>query len=194
MTRAGVTAAARDAGEGSALRRLVTRLASRAVNAMRLAGLAAHRRRVAQSRRVLRVLRAFRGEAVAGRCFCYLRQVEPAVFEEVVLSALEDAGLFVLRNRRYTGDGGIDGRVWVPGQGWHAVQIKRYGSHINSRHVEEFGAVVRGQGFGGGLFVHTGRSGAAVYTSLTGTRLTLVSGECLLRLVLARCLPLRLPG
>lgn len=100
----------------------------------------------------------------------------------------------MLRNRRYTGDGGIDGRVWMERRGWHAVQIKRYGSHINSRHVEAFGAVVRRQGFGGGLFVHTGRSGAAVYTHLAGTQMTLVSGESLVRLVLERRLPGRYPG
>lgn len=182
--------AARSRGESGALSRFLVQLASRAVNAVRLAGLASHRRRVAQSRRVLRAVRSFEGEAVAGRCFSYLRQVEPAVFEEVVLSALEDAGLFVLRNRRYTGDGGVDGRVRIAGHGWCAIQIKRYSRHIKARHVEEFGRVVQRQGYAGGLFVHTGRSGAAVYTNLALGGTILVSGDGLLDLVL-KC---RLPG
>lgn len=181
--------AARSRREGGALSRFLVRLASRAVNAVRLAGLASHRRRVAQSRRVLRAVRSFEGEAVAGRCFSYLRQVEPAVFEEVVLSALEDAGLFVLRNRRYTGDGVVDGQVRIAGRGWCAIQIKRYGRHIKARHVVEFGRVVQSQGYAGGLFVHTGRSGAALYPNLALGGTILVSGDGLLELVLERRLP-----
>jgi len=43
-----------------------------------------------------------------GRSFTCLRQVDQIVFEEDVLSALEDAGALVPRSRQYSGDGGID--------------------------------------------------------------------------------------
>ena len=35
--------------------------------------------------------------------------------------ALEDAGAFVLRDRRDSGDAGVDGVVWTPIQVWIAV-------------------------------------------------------------------------
>ena len=101
---------------------MLFRCASQLFNAMRMRRLPDHRRRISQSRAVLRAVRQFTGEGYAARCLAYLRSVDPLVFEEVVLSALEDAGLFILRNQRYSGDGGIDGKVWLPGHGWYAVQ------------------------------------------------------------------------
>ena len=165
---------------------MLVRCASQLLNAVRLRRLTEHRRRIAQSRAVLRAVRQFRGDGYAARCLAYLRSVDPLVFEEVVLSALEDAGLFVLRNQRYSGDGGIDGRVWLPGQGWYAVQSKRYGGHVNHHHVAAFGEAICHHGFGAGLFLHTGRSGAAVYPHLTKSKVVLVSGASLVKLVLGR--------
>ncbi|APA68772.1 restriction endonuclease [Janthinobacterium sp. 1_2014MBL_MicDiv] len=165
---------------------MLVRCASQLFNAIRMRRLPEHRRRVGQSRAVLRAVRQFEGEGYAARCLAYLRSVDPLVFEEVVLSALEDAGLMVLRNQRYSGDGGIDGKVWLPGQGWYAVQSKRYGGHVNHHHVAAFGEAIRHLGFGAGLFLHTGRSGAAVYTHLTKSKVVLVSGASLVRLVLGR--------
>lgn len=165
---------------------MLVRCASQLFNAMRMRRQAEHRRRIGQSRAVLRAVRQFTGEGYAARCLAYLRNVDPLVFEEVVLSALEDAGLFVLRNPRYSGDGGIDGKVWLPGYGWCAVQSKRYGGHVNHHHVAAFGEVIFHHGFGAGLFLHTGRSGAAVYPHLTRSKVVLVSGASLVQLVLGR--------
>lgn len=92
--------------------------ASRLINALRLCSHANHRRRVKRSRSVLRKLRSFEGEPRCARVIAYLRRIDPLLCEEVVLSALEDAGAFVVRNRLYGGDGGPDGRAWVPGFGW----------------------------------------------------------------------------
>lgn len=173
--------------------RWTTKWISRGINAVRLAGLPAHRQRVRKSRRVLRELRRITGDAAAARVFGYLRKVEPLVCEEVVLSALEDAGAFVLRNRRYTGDGGIDGRCWLPGSGFglHVVQVKRYDSAITPAHVSNLGDLVVRQRRAGGLFVHCGRTGPASYATLRGTALMLVSGDGLLRLLVDGALPHR---
>ena len=165
---------------------MLFRCASQLFNAVRLRRLPDHRRRVSQSRAVLRAVRQFTGEGYAARCLAYLRSVDPLVFEEVVLSALEDAGLFVLRNPRYSGDGGIDGKVWLPGHGWCAVQSKRYGGHVNHHHVAAFGEAICHHGVGAGLFLHTGRSGAAVYPHLARSNVVLVSGASLVQLVLGR--------
>lgn len=165
---------------------MLVRCASQLFNAMRMRQLPEHRRRIGQSRAVLRAVRQFTGAGYAARCLAYLRNVDPLVFEEVVLSALEDAGLFVLRNQRYSGDGGIDGKVWLPGHGWYAVQSKRYGGHVNHQHVAAFGEALCHHGLGAGLFLHTGRSGAAVYPHLTKSNVVLVSGASLVQLVLGR--------
>lgn len=198
--RFGTRYAGNDAGQSVADRRdrgrswaarvsaFAIRMASRLVNLVRLARLPGHQRNVRRSRKVLRTVRGFREPAAFQQCFAYLRKVEPLVFEDVVLSALEDAGLLVLRSRRYTGDGGIDGVVWLPGEGWFAVQVKRYRSYVDPAHVRAFGCVVRERGFDGGLFIHTGRSGAALYGDLSAHGIRLVSGNRLTQLVTGRLL------
>jgi restriction system protein len=57
---------------------------------------------------VLRTLRSFQGGGRSGSRLRYLRTVDPLTFEETVHSAIESAGYMVLRNRRYTGDGGVE--------------------------------------------------------------------------------------
>lgn len=166
--------------------RLFMVLLSRIVNMIRLVGLANHQRNVRKSRRVLRALRGFREPGMAARCLTYLRQVDPLVFEEVVMSALEDAGLLVLRNRSYSGDGGVDGAIWGPKYGWLAVQIKRYSSYICRGHLLDFGDVIQRMNFDGGLFVHTGCSGAGAYAFLPDSGIILLSGDRLITLLLRR--------
>lgn len=163
-------------------------LVSRALNTVRLLDRPSHLRRIARSRRILATLARFRGEGAGARAFAYLRTVDPHVFEEVVLSGIESAGYIVLRNRRYTGDGGIDGRVVVPGtlgRTW-AVQSKRYRASVNPSHVGEFERAIRERGHAGGLFVHCGRTGPLTRLALYGTSVELVSGSALLNLLL-RC-------
>lgn len=158
-------------------------------NHIRLRGAPEHRRRVRQARRTLRKLRAIQGAGHEARIFCYLRKVDPNVFEELVLCAMEQAGLFVVRNRRYSGDGGIDGRIWSPQLGWCALQAKRYGAHISHAHVAAFGAVLTRSGFARGIFVHTGRTGAAAYVHLADRRIILLSGQRLVDLIYSGSLP-----
>lgn len=159
-------------------------------NLFRLRGMTGHHANQRQARRVLRAVRGFDEPGKAGRCLCYLRKVDPLVFEEVVMSAFEDAGFPVLRSRSYSGDGGVDGAFWSPQLGWLAVQVKRYRAHIDRQHVRDFGEAMRLRGFDGGLFVHTGRSGAGVYPELIEGGLCLLSGQRLVDLVLQRRLSL----
>jgi restriction system protein len=151
----------------------VLRALSRAVNAVRLFGHRRHRRNVRQSRVLLRRLAGFEHE---GAVLAYLRKVDPYLMEELVLSLLEERGVFVLRNRSYSGDGGLDGRLWWPGRGWHAVQCKRYSSAINPAHAREFQSLVRAR-FRGGVFVHTGRTGDQSQEALAPAGLFILSGS-----------------
>nr|WP_242477863.1 restriction endonuclease [Rubrivivax gelatinosus] len=101
------------------------------------------------------------------------------------MSAIEAAGYIVLRNRAYTGDGGIAGRVVVPGsltRTW-AVQVKRYGSTVTPSHISDFVNAIREGGHAGGLFVHCGRTGPLAYRGMAGAPIELISGTALLALL-----------
>ncbi|MQA40573.1 restriction endonuclease [Rugamonas aquatica] len=175
----------------SAVLRWLVGASSRCCNWLRLLDRPAHRRRIRQSRKVLHALRCLDGDGRQARRLAYLRQVDPLCVEEVVLSACEAGGAPVLRNRSYSGDGGIDGRVWIRGSGWHLVQVKRYREHVALAHLQQFAALVAAQRVAGGWFVHTGRSGRALYPALRGSRVTLVSGERLLALLADGVMPAR---
>ena len=118
----------------------------------------------------------------------YLRKVDPYAFEELILDALQRRGHKIVRNVRYTGDGGIDGRFFYNGHQF-LIQAKRYSGHINSRHVQVLEELCRSQD-SYGLFVHTGRTGRQS-KSCNYEKVTVVSGDLLLKL-LVTSEPLRL--
>jgi restriction system protein len=88
----------------------------------------------------------------------YLRKIDPFVFEELLLTCFERQGFSIRRNERYTGDGGVDGCIWLHRE-MYLVQALRYKDSINPVHIEEFGRVIQSRGAVGGYFVHTGRTG-----------------------------------
>lgn len=112
--------------------------------------------------------------------FHFLRTRDPFLFEEMILSALKQAGHRIKRNHRYTGDGGIDGRCWINGETYY-IQAKRYKSHINASHVKEFDAICKRDGKKG-LFVHTGKTGKTAWRETTNT-IKMVSGMQMLTLI-----------
>ena len=135
-----------------------------------------HAGHVTRSRRTLRAAR--RAEDSLAR----LRSVHPHEFEEVVLTALARRGHRIRRNAAYTGDGGIDGQVWVRGRRF-LVQSKRYSGAIRAEHIAEFARVCR-RARARGLFVHTGRMGPkSVAADEASRRVVVVHGEALERLV-----------
>lgn len=170
---------------------IVRGFVSRALNAVRLRRHPHHRRRVDAARRALDTIRTFDGARRVPKAFAYLRKLDPFVFEEVVLTGLEDAGAIVIRSRRYTGDSGCDGRFWHPGMGTRLgmVQVKRYASSIDPVHVESFARLLADSDGAPGLFVHSGRTGLDSYRALAGQALTLVSGDRLLDLLVERRWP-----
>jgi restriction system protein len=158
-------------------------------NWFRLRGQPEHQRCVRQARRSLHTLRNMQGAAAEARLFSYCRKVDPLVFEELVLCAFEVTGAFIVRNLRYSGDGGIDGRAWIPGSGWCAIQVKRYSGHICHDHVAIFGATLTRSRCELGFFVHCGRTGSAAFGHLADRRIVLVSGQRLVALICSGQLP-----
>lgn len=109
-------------------------------------------------RRAGRIYAKFNQEKIpAPQMFAYLRKVNPYVFEELVLLAFEKKGYRIKRNKRYSGDGGVDGVVFVDGREV-LIQCKRYFSHINALHVKDFADLCERRKRAG-AFVHTGRTG-----------------------------------
>ncbi|WP_275372381.1 restriction endonuclease [Xenorhabdus bovienii] len=112
----------------------------------------------------------------------YLRKINPYVFEELLLLAFKNQGFKIQRNKSYSEDGGLDGKVWIDGRCF-LIQAKRYGQAINSQHVEEFGKLlqkIKCEGF----FIHTGRTGEkSVYQCHRYTAIHMISGKKLLDLL-----------
>lgn len=135
-----------------------------------------HRRYRRYAARVLQKLPELESD---GRRLCYLRKINPFVFEELLLLAFERQGYRVRRNARYSGDGGLDGQVWIAGT-HYLIQAKRYSRAIDPQHVADFARLLR-QRNKAGLFIHTGRTGLKSRTEADEyAQLHIISGQILL--------------
>lgn len=111
----------------------------------------------------------------------FLREVNPFVFEEMILTAFKRRGWKIKRNKRYTGDGGIDGMVRFKGQ-WCAIQAKRYKGYINAKDVLELSRICNHRDVKG-LFIHTGKTGGkSRHLAERCPRVQIVSGKKMLAL------------
>lgn len=120
--------------------------------------------------------------------FAYLRKINHFVFEEMLLEALERAGHKVYRNSRYTGDGGIDGRVKI-NNAFYIIQAKRYSSHIDKQDVITLAALASRMNCNG-LFCHTGKTRDSVKAIVTANNhIEIISGQRLLDLLEGKYTP-----
>lgn len=139
-----------------------------------------HVRYQAGARRALQVLRHIGPRQNPGRMFGYLRKVGPLIFEEMILTELEDRGYEIRRSKRYSGDGGVDGGFFLDGQRY-LIQAKRYAKHVNPQHVGHFIRLCERRNVAG-LFVHTGRTGRASWEREGGSRhVRIISGDDLVK-------------
>ena len=141
-----------------------------------------HRVRIATAMRVFKTLQRDDFRLAPYRLFAYIRTIDPFVFEELLLIAFKKRGIKVIHNKRYTGDGGIDGMIILPSKQRIALQAKRYQKHINVQHIRDFSESIRAHGCHGGYFIHCGKSGQEVYKQLSDD-ITLISGNNLHRLL-----------
>lgn len=117
------------------------------------------------------------------KVIAYLRKIDPFVFEELILYSFEMKGFKVYRNRRYTGDGGIDGKVRFYGKKTF-IQAKRYSNYINIKHVEDFAKLCTRNRVNG-FFIHTGKTGEETKKlSARHKNIRIVSGSQLMELFL----------
>lgn len=137
-----------------------------------------HASKIRAAKKVLKRLQEINNP---GQKISYLRKIDPFVFEELVLLAYKNQGHKIKRNKKYTGDGGIDGQVWISGQHYF-IQAKRYSSAINPAHVTDFSKLVASNEGSMGLFVHTGRTGEKSKSNAINS-IGFVSGNKLLSLL-----------
>lgn len=128
----------------------------------------------------LKTLKRFINDPV--QQFMYLRAVNHFVFEEMILSAFKKLGYKIKRNTRYTGDGGIDGRIFI-NKKLYLIQAKRYKSYISAKDVQEFSHICRKHRCKG-LFIHTGKTGKMART-LISNNVDIVSGQRMLNLLMS---------
>lgn len=118
-----------------------------------------------------------------GQKLAYLRKVDPYAFEELILTLLQRRGFVIARNKRYSGDGGIDGRFEYNKATW-LIQAKRYSHRIKQEHVSDFAEVLINRGCNG-IFVHTGRTPDSVRNFVENhapNSIVIISGNRLLNL------------
>jgi len=114
--------------------------------------------------------------------YARLRSMDSLAFEELLLESFERRGFRVIRNHRYTGDGGIDGKVMIDGSLW-LIQAKRYATAIRPEHVSAFDALCRAKNCRG-LFIHTGRTGPQSREFIgNSSHVEIISGRRLLALL-----------
>jgi restriction system protein len=115
-----------------------------------------------------------------------LRRISPYVFEELVLTCCFEQGWQIQRNFRYTGDGGIDGRVLILGK-LYVIQVKRYADYISPEHIKDFLSCIESERASGGFFVHTGITGQLSKQLIRRSdKIILVSGQKLVNFVLGK--------
>lgn len=116
----------------------------------------------------------------------YLRKIDPFVLEELVLTVIEDSNIRVIRNKSYSGDGGIDGIFKAP-KGKVLVQCKRYKSYINPKDVLKLSQKVKEYKYYFGIFVHTGKTGEKSKDHVRIEKNILyISGNLLVKLLLGQ--------
>lgn len=111
------------------------------------------------------------------RIINYLKKIDPFVFEELILYTFKKRGYKIYRNKRYTGDSGIDGKVKIDNKLFF-IQAKRYQDYINPQHVKDFCDLCNTKKTNG-FFIHTGKTGPA--SKINNENIQIVSGSYLVK-------------
>jgi len=138
-----------------------------------------HKKNIKKTKQLIKTIQKISSDENGyAKAIGYLRKIDPFLFEELIMTALQNQGYRIKRNMKYTGDGGFDGNVRIDGR-WNAIQCKRYKDSINPAHVKEFSELTEY-----GLFVHTGRTGDKSREHARDTKIRFISGSLLIDLII----------
>ncbi len=137
----------------------IKKIISRVLNFFRLFHHVRHRYHVRKSKQVLKKIQEIHEQFPNqyGRIMNYLKKVNPYLFEELILTAVENQNLRVTRNKSYSGDGGVDG-IFHTSQGKVYIQCKRYQDYIQLQDVKSLLLKSREKKCYKAIFVHTGKT------------------------------------
>lgn len=142
-----------------------------------------HYRNKKSAKRTLAKIRNKARPFTEGQTMNYLRKIDPFVFEELLLYCFQEQGYRIKRNKRYTGDGGIDGTIFNRNGDKILIQAKRYSSYVNPSHITDFLNAINRSRAVGGYFVHTGKTGAKSYENIS-PKVFIISGNRLLQMIM----------
>lgn len=142
-----------------------------------------HKKNIVKSKKILLLIRSFNGEYHEAKIFTYLRKISPYVFEELLLTVFEERGFNTVRNKRYSGDGGLDGKVYNKNGELFLIQAKRYKGLINPKHIKEFQLCILKNQAKGGYFIHTGRTAKEHLNNFRYSNIDILSGNKLIKFI-----------
>lgn len=156
------------------------------MNYFRLLGKWRHIYRVKKAKKIIQKIQFISStEGGYGKSILYLRKINPYVFEELILTAIENSNIRIYRNKRYSGDGGIDG-IFQLKPGKVLIQCKRYSKYIHQQHVQDFIQEVH-QKYYKGIFVHTGKTGdKSKNLAQSSPKLIILSGSHLIDVIIGK--------
>lgn len=141
-----------------------------------------HDKNIKLSKTIINNFKSWEGQYIEARIFKYLRKIDPFVFEEILLSSFDILGADIVRNKRYTGDGGSDG-LFFYNKKRYIIQAKRYAGHVSKQHINEFCQLARS--YDGGLFIHTGKTPKSIQ-HINQSNVKIISGDTLIDLILSK--------
>lgn len=142
-----------------------------------------HKRNILKARKIQQKLNSFQGEFRDAKIFAYLRKIDPFIFEELLLNCFEQRGYKIKRNKRYTGDGGIDGKVFDAQGKLMLIQAKRYAGNIKKQDVLDLSEAVKRKNAKMGIFIHTGKTSKPILEMVNDLPVTIISGSRLIKLL-----------
>jgi restriction system protein len=141
-----------------------------------------HKKNIQKASKVLLKIRTIEGQFREAQILTYLRKINPYVFEELLLTVFEEHGYAIKRNKRYSHDGGLDGKIYDKGKLIY-VQAKRYKSYINAAHLKAFKVCVEKSNAKSGFFIHTGKTGKELYDNFRNSNISILSGSKLIQFI-----------
>lgn len=160
---------------------------SKFLNRIKLIGKWRHLYHIRKAKQVIKKLKEIaKTPNYEGKIISYLRKINPYVFEEMILTVIEENNIRVFRNTRYSGDGGIDG-IFKIKQGKVLIQCKRYKNYINAKDVQELTNKVKEEKHFMGIFVHTGKTGdKSKNIALNEKNIVFLSGSNLVNIIIGK--------
>jgi restriction system protein len=115
-----------------------------------------------------------------------LREMNPFLFEEILLNCCKGYKYYVPPKKGFTKDNGVDGYFSYLGR-FYVIQAKLYGGEADPNHLSQFTNAIKWHHAAKGFFFHTGRASEEFKkVALAANTIDIVSGQKLIDFLLGR--------